>query len=43
MSVPALFTEGGKERGIGRRTAKWLARREKSAPAVRIASFWTGE
>ncbi|MEV4783278.1 hypothetical protein [Burkholderia sp. LMU1-1-1.1] len=41
MSVPALCTEGGKESGIGPRTAKWLARGEKSAAAVRIASFWT--
>jgi hypothetical protein len=41
MSVPALFTEGGKENGDRARTAEWLAGVAKSAPAVRLASFWT--
>jgi hypothetical protein len=30
MSVPALFTEEGKESASGLRTAKWLARGEKA-------------
>jgi len=43
MSVPAVSSEGGKEAATGRRTAKWLVCDAKSAPAVRLASFWTGD